>query len=1537
MPFRRIRTTVLALLLLGPASAGAQGARSVANTPAPAPITSVANDEHLRPELMRGRLANHLVGGGSRPADLESAIARVRSLYFAHDFHHGAAEGDAALARWPESSELAMWTVANMAGPSGLRRGGASILRREAATAAEEALARAESLVTSGPDDVWSAIALALALTHHRDRRTEALDASVRPLELAPTLPEAVWVRGIVLHDRRQYREVVTLIEEKWPVVERQWAELLILEGNAWLAMDSEAPERLAEGLEILARVREQYPENVNAHFLAGTALGRDRRRLEESAALLQRAAALSPGSADIAGRHWREISSTPGLDAEDRKALISTAASELLQRRGQYPGVLRQVANDLVLLGLEAEGAELQDRVLTEFAHTADAEYVLSPRWGVRWLRLLSGRVEDTMVARAELSSMLWSFIDRPVHHQPELLGNAYRILFDQMRREETASPDTLLLLARGAVEHARFLVHPELAVGLAGRGVHMEAAREIARDGIDAAEAHVAKRVENFGTPGAAADFLDRSVAKAYAAIGYVELKAGDLLAAREAIDRALELKPDNAQVQFRAGALAEAEGDLDAAEIHYAWGERQERLDPYSDKTNLAALERIYSRRYGSVESYEDFIAVIEERDRGRRWQRIADSRIKEPRDLPAIDLEWLDSGRIGADELAGRIVVINFWGVWCGPCVAEAPQLQKLHEKYRDDPSVVFLTINAFDPDLHKVRTWLADNEYDYPVLVDDNFVTRHEVRSYPTTWFTDRDGRIAFEHVGISAAVFEEFVWRVEMLQAEAGVRVEAGCQAVAAEVHPPADLESAISRVRSLYFGRDFHHGAAEGDAALERWPESSELAAWTIANLARTRIMPVMSAYSSAAAEEAVARAESLVESRPDDVWAAIALALALTSHNDRRGEALAASLRPLELAPTMPEAVWARGFVLHDHRQYRAVASLIAEKWPVLDRQWAELLTIQGNALLRMEEGPERRAEGLEVLARTRELEPENVNAHYLAGSALLWDRRTDEAASLLARAAALSPGSPGIVTFHWRAIQADPGLDAEEKKALISASAGELLELRGQYPGTLRDVATGLGLWGLPAEAAELQDRVVTEFAHTVEAEWVLASRWERLSLRLLQGQAEDPVSAGAELSSMLWSFIERPHHQQTELLGNTYRRLFDQALRDAMVSPDTLLLLARGAAEHNRFLPNPELAIGLAERGVHLDAARQIARDGIGAAEEHVARRMEMYDTPGEAADALDRALADAWAAIAYVELKSGDPAAARAAINRALELKPDNLQVQLRAGLLAEAEGDLEAAEIHYAWGEREERLRAQLLPGLGTPNRDALERIHTGRNGSMEGYDAFIAGIEERDRARRWQRIADSRIEEPRDLPAIDLAWLDGGRIGADSLEGRVVVINFWGIWCGPCVAEAPQIQQFHEKYRDDPGVVFLTINVFDYDLDRVRSWMAENGYDYPVLVDDNFATRWGVSGYPTTWFVDADGRIMFEYSGASAAMYEEFVWRVEMLQDAGVSTDAAAAEPSADREGAIARVRSLFLDRDFYHRAAASNAAIAP
>ncbi len=708
----------------------------------------------------------------------------------------------------------------------------------------------------------------------------------------------------------------------------------------------------------------------------------------------------------------------------------------------------------------------------------------------------------------------------------------------------------------------------------------------------------------------------------------------------------------------------------------------------------------------------------------------------------------------------------------------------------------------------------------------------------------------------------------------------------------------PVDLESAIARVRALYFGQDFHEGAAVGQAALEQWPDSPELVAWTVTNMAR-----------SGQWAAAVERAEATVAAAPADVWGHIALAFALAYHGPRRGEALEASLRPLELAPTMPEAVWLRGFVLQNQRQQAEVPDLVDEKWPVVDRPWAELLTIKGNALLAMRfDDPDRLEEGLAVLAEARELDPDNVNAHFFAASVLLGDRRADEALPLFERAVALSPGSSSIASAHWRAIRARADMEAEEKTAAITAAAAALVEIRGQYPATLRAIASTYRQLDLEEEASQLEDRVLAEFPGSGEAEWILADGWRDLSRRIREGKVEDSAAAHVELRSLWWSFVRRPEHHQQGLLGEAYRNLFQELMRDDESSADTLLMVVREMTARDSLNSSlkAQSAIALADRGAHVEDARGLALEAIDSADDYVSERMAMFEDAGSAAMFLDRTRADAYAALAHVEMKAGDLTAAREAMDQALELFEAGPGIQLRAGALAEAEGDLETAEIHHARGYQLER------PSLSDnkPNRDALERIFQERHGSMDGYDEFLEEIEGRDRERRWQRVADSRLAEPRELPAIELEWLHGGNITRDELAGRIVVINFWGVWCGPCVAESPQIQQLHEKYRDEPGVAFLTINYGD-EPDRVRTWMEENDYDWPVLLDDDFVMRAGVRAFPTTWFVTPDGQIVFEHRGASAVVFEEFVWRIEMLQselaeaEAGPAVEAASRTPS--------------------------------
>ena len=92
-----------------------------------------------------------------------------------------------------------------------------------------------------------------------------------------------------------------------------------------------------------------------------------------------------------------------------------------------------------------------------------------------------------------------------------------------------------------------------------------------------------------------------------------------------------------------------------------------------------------------------------------------------------------------------------------------------EFAKLAQRYVEDPAVLVLTINN-DTDPNVVREWMAKREYRFPVLLDDGYARSASVTSYPTTWFIDRQGRIAFTKKGWSEQLEEEFAWRVEALR-----------------------------------------------------------------------------------------------------------------------------------------------------------------------------------------------------------------------------------------------------------------------------------------------------------------------------------------------------------------------------------------------------------------------------------------------------------------------------------------------------------------------------------------------------------------------------------------------------------------------------------------------------------------------------------------------------------------------------------------------------------------------------------------------
>ncbi len=132
--------------------------------------------------------------------------------------------------------------------------------------------------------------------------------------------------------------------------------------------------------------------------------------------------------------------------------------------------------------------------------------------------------------------------------------------------------------------------------------------------------------------------------------------------------------------------------------------------------------------------------------------------------------------------------------------------------------------------------------------------------------------------------------------------------------------------------------------------------------------------------------------------------------------------------------------------------------------------------------------------------------------------------------------------------------------------------------------------------------------------------------------------------------------------------------------------------------------------------------------------------------------------------------------------------------------------------------------------------------------------------------------------------------PDFTLQTLDGQEITLSRLKGKVVLLDFWATWCGPCRESIPHLIQLYKDYHEN-GFVLVGMDLDKGDVETVRRFVQSMNIPYPIIVTpDDVARSYKVSGIPATILIDKEGRIQERMAGFSSAIAERLTRKVAEL-----------------------------------------------
>ncbi|MGC4234953.1 MAG: TlpA disulfide reductase family protein [Niabella sp.] len=185
--------------------------------------------------------------------------------------------------------------------------------------------------------------------------------------------------------------------------------------------------------------------------------------------------------------------------------------------------------------------------------------------------------------------------------------------------------------------------------------------------------------------------------------------------------------------------------------------------------------------------------------------------------------------------------------------------------------------------------------------------------------------------------------------------------------------------------------------------------------------------------------------------------------------------------------------------------------------------------------------------------------------------------------------------------------------------------------------------------------------------------------------------------------------------------------------------------------------------------------------------------------------------------------------------------------------------------------------------------------KEILKNQYVKKKKSDAGFDQYIAALEKEAYTKMIADLQTQILDKP--APQFTLSDLAGKKVSLADYKGKVVIVDFWATWCGPCIASFPGMKKMQEKYKDNPDVKFLFVDTWQREENKehnAKDFITKNNYDiFHVLMDneDKVVKDYEVSGIPTKFIIGKDGKIKFKAIGFDGEdhLYKELPAMIEL------------------------------------------------